>query len=494
MTADIFAVRQTDATEKDIDKDATFRMESLLKLKKTDKVPFSAFMTVIANLSFRGTSVLLRSNVKILDFIKYSRVTSKTDVGRINPLMTKKQYRGTCLACKRKVYRLSIFSVRMDYTGRIIDPKNLKETDKKDIKWTKEDPATEQFRQFAVETLFNPSSLPNNILDILRQFDSIQKKRINAASPNVKELSKLDSDQILNAVQLICKRAEDLFAKETRCVRVSSPVYVLGDIHGNIADLLTYERNIWRTAPGVTTCNYLFLGDYVDRGEYGVEVVCYLFALKVLAPERFFLCRGNHEVRSIQKCFTFYKECFTKYGNRVGPVVFEACNRAFDRMPLCAIIDDNIYGAHGGIPTSVTKIDELMKIPTPLQEPETESPAAWEIMWNDPMNSSEFHDLAEFMKVKTDKIRGFLTNSKRGTAFYYSDEAVDNFLKANNLQYILRGHEVMPLGYKFHMNGKVMTVFSSSRYCGGTNEAASIFVDNEEIRVLRFETRGELKE
>ncbi|RWR99768.1 Calcineurin-like phosphoesterase [Leptotrombidium deliense] len=118
----------------------------------------------------------------------------------------------------------------MDYTGRIISPKNLHETDK-NIKWTKED---EQFRQFAVETLFNPSSLPNSILDILRQFDSIQKRRNNK-----KDWSQQDRNQVLNSVQTICKKAEEIFDKESRCVRISSPVYVLGDIHGNIADLLT---------------------------------------------------------------------------------------------------------------------------------------------------------------------------------------------------------------------------------------------------------------
>ncbi|RWS19464.1 Calcineurin-like protein phosphoesterase [Leptotrombidium deliense] len=110
------------------------------------------------------------------------------------------------------------------------------------------------------------------------------------------------------------------------------------------------------------------------------------------------------------------------------------------------------------------------------------------------MNSSEFNDLAEFMKVNKDKVHGFLSNSKRGTAFYYSTEAVDDFLKINGLQYILRGHEVMPLGYKYHMNGKVMTIFSSSRYCGETNEAACVFVDKEEIRVVKFETHGRLVE
>lgn len=96
--------------------------------------------------------------------------------------------------------------------------------------------------------------------------------------------------------------------------------------------------------------------------------MAYLFACKILAPDKFFMVRGNHEIRSIQRMFTFHKECVNKYGARIGPQVWEVINKVFDRMPICAIIDESIYGAHGGIPTSVIKVEDLQKIPTPLVE------------------------------------------------------------------------------------------------------------------------------
>ena len=88
--------------------------------------------------------------------------------------------------------------------------------------------------------------------------------------------------------------------------------YILGDIHGNLRDLMTFEDQLWRMSPHCMSSNLVFAGDYVDRGEYGIECILYLFALKILNPNQVFLLRGNHEIRSIQRQFTFEKECNEK--------------------------------------------------------------------------------------------------------------------------------------------------------------------------------------
>lgn len=105
------------------------------------------------------------------------------------------------------------------------------------------------------------------------------------------------------------------------------------------------------------------------------------------------------------------------------------------------------------------------------------------------MDANDFNIMADFMKM-TDRSSGFLSNAKRGTAFYYSEAAVDTFLEANGLTHIIRGHEVVQEGYKFHMNGKVITIFSCANYCGGNNQAATLYVDGEKIQVVRITVFG----
>ncbi|RWS07206.1 Calcineurin-like protein phosphoesterase [Dinothrombium tinctorium] len=485
MTSDIFRGKDMEADDATVEKETKHRLQAI-GLKPNDGMQFGAFLHAVGAFTFRGTSVLFRSPIATLQQLAAKRTYDSIPTIVGSPALARRRTRGSCVMCRPKQYKLAVHSVRLDFNGRVTDPRPLIETEGKDVNFVVEDTFTESLRTFSRETVFNPNSGANNVLDILRQFDPIWSKR----NPERRTWQSTDRNVLLNTITALCRQAEEIFTHETRCVKVNSPCFVLGDIHGNIADLMTYERNLWRMGPDMLAANYLFLGDYVDRGEYGVECVSYLFALKILAPDKYFLCRGNHEIRSIQKVFTFQKECITKYGTRIGPQIWEVINKVFDRMPICALVDETIYGAHGGIPTTVTKIDDLMKIPTPLQEPEGESPAAWEVMWNDPMNPSDFNELAEFMKVKTENIHGFLTNTKRGTAFYFTEEAVNNFLDTNGLTHILRGHEVMPLGYKFHMGGKVCTVFSSSNYCGGSNEAASIYLDGERMRVIRLETSG----
>lgn len=81
---------------------------------------------------------------------------------------------------------------------------------------------------------------------------------------------------------------------------------ITGDLHGNLAALLAIESAIWPSGPALTPARLLFLGDFIDRGPHGTELLAYLLAAKLQRPGGIFMIRGNHETRDIQKMFTFY--------------------------------------------------------------------------------------------------------------------------------------------------------------------------------------------
>lgn len=302
----------------------------------------------------------------------------------------------------------------------------------------------------------------------------------------------------VNIIKNTLKRAKEIFLREPPVRRVSSPVYVLGDIHGNLRDLMTFETVLWRKGP-CEGGNFLFLGDYVDRGADSMECILYLFAKKIMNPEKFSLLRGNHEVRGLQKSMTYKREVQKKL-SRNGKLhdfavqMWDEFNNVFDSMPVCAIIDDSIFCAHGGIPgISATKIEHLMSIPKVMPDPENQSAPAWEILWNDPMEKA---DALEAINITSsgskhshlEQMKGYLKNEKRGTAYLYTDIAVNNFLGGNGLSHVIRAHEVIPDGYRYQIDGKVTTVFSTSRYCGQNNKAACILVHDGKMRVIRIDT------
>lgn len=87
---------------------------------------------------------------------------------------------------------------------------------------------------------------------------------------------------------------------------------------------------------------FLFLGDYVDRGKCSIECLMYLFCQKILCPTKIFLLRGNHEIASINEQFSFKKELREKFGDKDGEELYKRCNEV-SLMPLSVVVTNALF-------------------------------------------------------------------------------------------------------------------------------------------------------
>ncbi|KAH9261175.1 hypothetical protein BASA81_000879 [Batrachochytrium salamandrivorans] len=305
--------------------------------------------------------------------------------------------------------------------------------------------------------------------------------------------SSLFADDILD----LCTRITPLFEKESRVLELKSPIYVFGDTHGNVNDLNFFAETVWPLSMPLTAGSFLFLGDYVDRGDGGLEVLAYLFAQKVQVPHKLFLLRGNHETRSVNGWEDYYgnasflAQCKNRFGESKGCVVWEECNRVFDRMPLAAIIDKTIFCVHGGIPRPSptlltdgkdTRLDDIRKIPCPIDVRQPSIPGtgpynrlAFSLLWSDPAATEQEHML--------EKETGFGASMRGSGSVVFGMKAVEDFLSNFKLGYIMRAHEATANGVAVSKSAKVLTVFSTSKDhgCGGDAKCGCVLVDVQRI-------------
>ncbi|KAG6811974.1 hypothetical protein H0H92_005008 [Tricholoma furcatifolium] len=299
---------------------------------------------------------------------------------------------------------------------------------------------------------------------------------------------RLAEDQAL----YILERATELLSKEPNLVEVKSPItseYTRSlpvtptDLTQSKYDLM----KLFEVGGSAEENNYLFLGDYVDRGCFGIECLLYLYSLKLWYPKKFTLLRGNHECRHLTEYFTFKRECLHKYSERV----YDACIKSFCALPVAALVDGRFFCVHGGISPSLIKLSDLNQL-NRFQEPGNHG-LLCDLLWSDPaVNYGHEHEPSASPHALRPG-QTFEHNTTRGCSFYYSYEAVCQFLERNGLLGVIRGHEAQDAGYTMHrktQNKKfpsVITIFSAPNYLDVYhNRGAVLKYANKNITIRQF--------
>ncbi|CAD8105086.1 unnamed protein product [Paramecium primaurelia] len=255
-------------------------------------------------------------------------------------------------------------------------------------------------------------------------------------------------------VKALCTKAREILVEESNVQRVDAPVTICGDIHGQFFDLM----ELFKVGGDCPDTNYLFLGDFVDRGFNSVETFLLLLALKVRYPDRITLIRGNHESRQITQVYGFYDECLRKYGSLN---VWRYCTDIFDYLSLAAVIEEKIFCVHGGLSPSIKTIDDIRAIDRKQEVPH--DGAMCDLMWSDP-----------------DEIEGW-NLSPRGAGYLFGGDVVDDFNRKNNIELICRAHQLVMEGYRVMFNEQLVTVWSAPNYCYRCGNVASILELDENL-------------
>lgn len=255
-------------------------------------------------------------------------------------------------------------------------------------------------------------------------------------------------------IVFLCRTAQAIFEKQPVLLQIKAPVKVCGDIHGQYDDLLSLLS--YGNHPPVS--NYLFLGDYVDRGKQSLECISLLLAYKIKYPNNFFLLRGNHECASINRIYGFYDECKRRYSISLWKV-FTEC---FDWLPISALIDSRILCMHGGISPDLRNIDQIGQIRRPTDIPDTG--LLCDLLWSDPEKD----------------ISGWGEND-RGVSVTFGADVVDSFLNMTNIDLICRAHQVVEDGYEFFADKGLVTLFSAPNYCGEFDNSGAIMNVDEQL-------------
>lgn len=262
-------------------------------------------------------------------------------------------------------------------------------------------------------------------------------------------------------IRNICNEAREQLLKEPSLLELKAPVNILGDIHGQFINLLKY----FKMCGFPPEANYLFLGDYVDRGKQSVETLTLLLALKVRYPDKVHLLRGNHESSSLNRIYGFFDECKRRYSIRLWRNFVDTYNC----LPIAAVVDNTIFCCHGGLSPSLHSMEQIRLIKRPCEVPE--QGMLCDLLWSDPDH----------------RTIGWGLND-RGVSYTFGPETVDAFLKRHDFSLVCRAHQVVQDGYEFFANRKLITIFSAPNYCGEFDNAGAVMcVDKDLLCTFRIQ-------
>jgi diadenosine tetraphosphatase ApaH/serine/threonine PP2A family protein phosphatase len=278
---------------------------------------------------------------------------------------------------------------------------------------------------------------------------------------------------IANSIETLSSEVRQILASQPTLVEATVPAKVYGDIHGQLRDMLLQLFHFG--FPQSQGPEFIFNGDWVDRGAHQVEVVSLIFALKAMYPNRVWIIRGNHE--DVNQCrgmgaVGFENACVQRFGPVLGPKVFGTFGQTFDYLPLGCLVNKKILVVHGGIGDGQWTLNQLAAIQRPIpSEMVPTNSVVYNVMWSDPIAD----DPGQEVFGVHDSPRN-APGQKR--IFTFGKAVTDRFCAVNQIEMIVRSHQALARGFGYDVmhGGRCVRVFSARDYEGQGNDGAVLSI------------------
>ncbi|GAM42187.1 serine/threonine protein phosphatase [Talaromyces pinophilus] len=237
----------------------------------------------------------------------------------------------------------------------------------------------------------------------------------------------------------LCIESRSVLLSQPVLLELKAPVKIVGDIHGQYTDLL----RMFELSGYPPNVNYLFLGDYVDRGKLGLETILLLLCYKRKYPENFFLLRGNHECANVTRVYGFYDECKRRCSIKIWKTFVDV----FNCLPVAAIVSDKIFCVHGGLSPILRHMNDVRAIVRPTDIPDYG--LLNDLLWSDPALMDQDWEPNE-----------------RGVSYTFGKNVIREFLTKFDFDLICRAHMVVEDGYEFYEDRLLVTIFTAPNFGG----------------------------
>jgi len=294
-----------------------------------------------------------------------------------------------------------------------------------------------------------------DIDEIIKKLYPFENKPMSQRLKN-EQIKLVSESNLLSEEELkyLCNKSIEIFMQESSFLELTAPIIICGDIHGQYRDLI----RLFDFGGTPEKKQYLFLGDYVDRGKNSIECISLLLAYKIKFPKNIYLLRGNHESEMINRTYGFYDECKRRYNLRIWKN-FSDC---FNWLPITAIVNSRILCMHGGLSPDLKELNNLKQIVRPTEVPD--QGLLCDLLWSDPDADAE--DWAP---------------NNRGISVLFNENLIEKAIDELDIDLICRAHQVVENGYEFFAQRQLVTVFSAPNYCGEFDNAGAFMTVNKDL-------------